>query len=138
MSVEVRSQHIYLAKINQRHVLSVIRDQGPSSRADVVRRSGLSATVSKAVASLQKALLLEEVEGNGPVIGRPAMKLRLATDSAQVLGVVIDVNRCWVGATGLDGAISEERSRQVETHADYDKLIKDLVEHAPPFWHGPA
>ena len=139
MSMEVRSQHIYLAKINQRHVLSVIRDQGPLSRADVVRRSGLSApTVSKAVASLQKALLLEEVEGNGPVIGRPAMKLRLASDSAQVLGVVIDVNRCWVGATGLDGALSEERSRQVETHADYDKLIKDLVKHARGFLARPG
>jgi predicted NBD/HSP70 family sugar kinase len=131
MSVATNSQQVYLAKINERHVLSVIREQGPSSRAEVVRRSGLSApTVSKAVASLQKALLLEEVEGNGPVIGRPAMKLRLAKDSAQVLGVVIDINRCWVVATGLDGVLSEERSRLVETDSDYNKLIKDLVRQA--------
>ena len=43
MSESTRSQHLYLAKINERHVLGVIRDQGPSSRADVVRHSGLSA-----------------------------------------------------------------------------------------------
>ena len=120
-----------MAKINERHVLRVIRDQGPSSRAEVVRHSGLSApTVSKAAASLQQAGLLEEIEGNGPVIGRPAMKLRLATASAQVLGIVIDVNRCWVVATGLDGELCEERTRRVETLANYNDLIEHLVKHA--------
>ncbi len=124
MSVASRSQHIYMAKINERHVLRVIMDCGPSSRAEVVRYSGLSApTVSRAAASLQQAGLLEEVEGNGPVIGRPAMKLRLATASAQVLGIVIDVNRCWVVATGLDGELREERTHRIETLADYDDLI---------------
>ena len=96
-----------LAKINERHVLQVIRELGPSSRAEIARHSGLSApTVSKAAASLQKARLLEEVEGNGQLIGRPAMKLRLATLTAQVLGIVIDVNRCSIVASGLDGEIS--------------------------------
>ena len=73
MSIATRSQHLHMAKINERHVLLVIRDHGPSSRADVVRHSGLSApTVSKAAASLQRArFLLEEVEGDGPAIGRP-------------------------------------------------------------------
>jgi len=131
MSVATISQHNYLAKINERHVLRVIRDKGPSSRAEIVRCTGLSApTVSKAVASLQKTRLLEEVEGNGPAIGRPAMKLRLATDSVQVLGIVIDVNRCWVGATGLDGELRDERTHQVDTPASYKDLIRDLVKHA--------
>jgi N-acetylglucosamine repressor len=131
MSVASRSQHLYLAKINERHVLEVIRDQGPSSRAEIVRHSGLSApTVSKAAASLQKARLLEEVEGNGPVVGRPAMKLRLATASAQVLGIVIDVNRSWVVATGLDGELCDERTHRLETRAKYDDLIGDLARAA--------
>ena len=43
------------------------------------------------------------------------MKLRLATASAQVLGIVIDIGRCWVVATGLDGELREERMRRVET-----------------------
>jgi predicted NBD/HSP70 family sugar kinase len=120
-----------MAKINERHVLQVVQNHGPLSRADIVRHSGLSApTVSKAAESLQKVQLLEEVEGNGPVIGRPAMKLRLATTSAQVLGIVIDVNRCWVGATGLDGQICNERSCRIETSANYTDLIDTLVQHA--------
>jgi predicted NBD/HSP70 family sugar kinase len=133
MSESTRSQHLYLAKINERHVLGVIRDHGPSSRADVVRHSGLSApTVSKAAASLQRARLLEEVEGNGigPVIGRPAMKLRLATASAQVLGVVIDVNRSWVVATGLDGELCEKRTHRIDTVGNYKDLLDTLVKHS--------
>ncbi len=131
MTIASSSQHAYLAKINERQVLRVIRDHGPSSRADVVRYSGLSApTVSKAVASLLKAGFLEELEGTTPVIGRPAMKLRLATESAQVLGVVIDIGRCCVVATGLDGELREERMRWVETLGSYSDLIDALVEHA--------
>jgi predicted NBD/HSP70 family sugar kinase len=131
MSVTSASQHLYLAKINERHVLQVIRDHGPSSRAEIVRHSGLSApTVSKAAASLQAACLLEEIEGNGPVIGRPAMKLRLATTSAQVLGIVIDMNRCSVAAAGLDGELREERTHRVKTRVDYPELLDALVEAA--------
>ena len=71
MSESTRSQHLYLAKINERHVLGVIREHGPSSRADVVRYSGLSApTVSKAAASLQRACLLEEAESMETVTAR--------------------------------------------------------------------
>jgi predicted NBD/HSP70 family sugar kinase len=131
MSTSLYSQHTYMAKINERHVLRVVRDHGPSSRAEVVRHSGLSApTVSKAAASLQQAGFLEEVEGNGPVIGRPAMKLRFSTASAQVLGIAIDVNRCSVVATGLDGELREERSYRIETLADYNDLIEALVGRA--------
>ncbi len=133
------SQNIYLAKINQRHVLRVIRDQGPRSRADVVRHTGLSApTVSKAAASLLKSSLLEEVKGNGVSVGRPAPKLRLATESVQVLGVVIDVNRCSVVASGLDGVLSDRRTRQVETPANYDDLLAAIVRDASALMDAPA
>lgn len=130
MTIASKSQHVYLAKINEGQVLREIRNQGPSSRADIVRHSGLSApTVSKAVASLLRTGFLEEFEGNGPVIGRPAMKLRLASKSAQVLGVVIDIRRSWVVAAGLDGELHEDRMRSVETHGSYNDLIEALVKH---------
>lgn len=135
------SQHAYLAKINERHLLRVIRDQGPRSRADLVRETGLSApTVSKAAASLLSARLLEEVKCNGDslALGRPAPKLRLATDSVQVLGIVFDVKHCSVVASGLDGEIDEERSRRVETVLDYDDLIESLVKHARTFMARPG
>ena len=58
------------------------------------------------------------------------MKLRLATATAQVLGIVIDVNRCSVVASGLDGEICEDRTHRVETLARYQDLIDALVKQA--------
>jgi predicted NBD/HSP70 family sugar kinase len=128
ISTASRSQNVYLAKINQQLVLRVIRDQGPRSRAEIVRQTGLSApTVSKAAASLLTAGLVEEVKENGLALGRPAPKLTLATARAQVVGVVIDVNRCSIVASGLDGELCPERTRYIETPADYNELIDALV-----------
>src|SRR5262249_28843246 len=77
-----------VGKLNERQVLRLIQTRGPLSRAEVARESGLSApTVSKAVASLLKAGLLEEADAPELARGRPAPKLRLATVSAQVLGI---------------------------------------------------
>jgi glucokinase len=60
MTLVSRSQHVCMAKINERHVLRVIHDHGPSSRAEVVRYSGLSApTLSKAAPALEQAGLLD-------------------------------------------------------------------------------
>lgn len=131
MTIGVYSQHAYLAKINERLVLGVVRDQGPLSRADVARQSGLSApTVSKAVASLLKAGLLEEFDSDGRGLGRPARQLRLATESAQVLGVVFDIQRCWVVSTGLDGRLHEERMRWAQTRGTYTEMLDTLADHA--------
>jgi hypothetical protein len=80
------------AKFNDWRVVRLICVQGPQSRLEIGRRSGLSQpTVTKAVTSLPRARLLEEFEENsGPAgVGRPPMKLRLATTSAQGLGVTI-------------------------------------------------
>src|SRR5579885_1053682 len=86
-----------VGKLNERQVLRLIQARGPLSRAEVVRAGGLSApTVSKAVASLLKAGLLEEAAAPGAARGRPAPRLRLASERAQVLGVVIDAGRCKV------------------------------------------
>src|SRR3954469_25598471 len=86
-----------VGKLNERQVLRLIQTRGPLSRAEVARESGLTPpTVSKAVASLIKAGLLEEADAPGPVRGRPAPPLRLAATSSQVLGIAIDAGHCEV------------------------------------------
>src|SRR5215510_799559 len=86
-----------VGKLNERQILRLIQSRGPLSRAEVARESGLSApTVSKAVASLRKSGLLEEVDAVELARGRPAPRLRLATESAQVLGIAIDAAHCEV------------------------------------------
>src|SRR5262245_28030451 len=95
-----------VGKLNERQVLRLLQTRGPLSRAEVARESGLSApTVSKAVASLLKAGLLEEADAPELARGRPAPKLRLATTSAQVLGVSIDAGHCELVSAGLDGTL---------------------------------
>ena len=98
-----------VGKLNERQVLRLIRSRGPLSRAEVARESGLSApTVSKAVASLLKAGLLEEADAVGLARGRPAPRLRLATESAQVLGIAVDAAHCEVVSAGFDGVLHDD------------------------------
>lgn len=117
-------QPTLLSKINERQVLRAIQARGPMSRAEVARHSGISApTASKAVESLLRAGLLEEGDAPELARGRPAKRLRLATETAQVLGLVIDAERCRMVAAGLDGELHEERRVQFETPTSYEELI---------------
>jgi N-acetylglucosamine repressor len=118
-----------VGKLNERQVLRVIQAHGPLSRAEVVRRGGLSApTVSKAVASLMAAGLLEEFAAQGVARGRPAPRLRLASERAQVLGVVIDAEHCEVVAAGLDGVPRPEAVELVPTASAYGPLLDGVAE----------
>lgn len=123
-----RIQPSLLGKINERQVLRVLQTHGPQSRAEVARRLGLSApTVSKAVASLLRSGLLEESEAPYQTLGRPAIKLRLATQTAQVLGIVIDADQCRIVTAGLDGKLREEQQRAIATPDSYDPLLEALA-----------
>jgi N-acetylglucosamine repressor len=115
-----------VGKLNERQILRLLRARGPLSRAEVVREGGLSApTVSKAVASLLKAGLLEEAGAAEPARGRPAPKLRLATESAQVLGVAVDAGHCEVVSAGLDGVLHDD-TVCVPTPGTYPELVAAL------------
>lgn len=117
-----------VGKLNQRQVLRVIESRGPLSRAEVGRETGLSApTVSKAVALLLEAGLLEEssADTNEPARGRPAPRLRLATNTAQVVGIAVDAGHCEVVSAGLDGALHDD-IRSIRTPATYPELLQSL------------
>lgn len=115
-----------VGKLNERQVLRVLQSRGPLSRAEVARESGLSApTVSKAVASLLNLGLLEETDAAELARGRPAPKLRLAAERAQVLGVSIDAGHCEVVSAGLDGTLHDD-TLAVPTPATYPELLAAL------------
>ena len=116
-----------VGKLNERQVLRVLQARGPLSRAEVARESGLSApTVSKAVASLLKSGLLEEADAAELARGRPAPRLRLASESAQVLGISIDAGHCEVVSAGLDGELHTDLET-VPTPRTYSALL-DVLE----------
>ena len=121
---ENRIESTLLRRINERRLLEAIQRNGPSSRATLTRVSGLTApTVSKAVDALLKRGLVEELDPVTPALGRPGRLVRMAAESAAVLGVVIDAEVCCVVATGLDGVVTEERTRRFETPGHYEDLL---------------
>jgi N-acetylglucosamine repressor len=127
-----------LGRMSERQVLRVLRARGPLSRAEVARHSGLSApTVSKAVAALLRSGLVEEADLPEPTGGRPATRLRLASSSAQVLGVVIDADQCRIVSAGLDGELHDE-PRCLATPNTYLRLIDSLVRSARPLLDRPG
>ena len=120
-----------LRQMNERKVLEVIQTRGPSSRADVTRFSGISApTVSKAVAALLDAKLLEELDVEPISQGRPGKLLRLASESVQVLGAVVGIKRCWLVSAGLDGVLHESHQRQFATPDTYEGILDGFAQAA--------
>lgn len=127
---ENRVESTLLRRINERRLLEVIQQQGPSSRASLTRVSGLTApTVSKAVDSLLKRGLVEEIDPIEQALGRPGRLVRMASDSAAVLGVVIDAHTCCVTAAGLDGKISEQQTCRFTTPGSYAELLDVITDH---------
>jgi predicted NBD/HSP70 family sugar kinase len=125
-----RIESTLLRRINERRLLEAIQQHGPSSRATLTRVSGLTApTVSKAVDSLLKRGFVEELDPPEPAPGRPGRLVRMATDSAAVLGVVIDAQTCCVVAAGLEGTVSKEQTRRFPTPTSYADLLDTLERH---------
>jgi len=119
-----------LRRINERRLIEALQRHGPSSRATLTRVSGLTApTVSKAVDSLLRHGLVEELEPPEQALGRPGRLVRMAAESSTVLGVVIDVDTTAVVAAGLDGAVSDARTRRFDTPGDYAGLVDAVAEH---------
>jgi len=117
-----------LSQINERSVLRVLQFRGPCSRADVTRQLAVTApTVSKAVASLLRSGLLEEFDVPRNGRGRPARQLRLASETAQVLGFVIDAGECRVVSGGLDGCLDRESEVRFPTPDHYEDLLAGVV-----------
>jgi N-acetylglucosamine repressor len=122
-----RVESTLLRRINERRLLEAIQRHGPSSRAMLTRVSGLTApTVSKAVDALLRRGFVEELEPVEQALGRPGRLVRMARDSAAVLGVVVDAGTCCVVATGLDGVVTEERTVRFPTPTAYPELLDDI------------
>lgn len=139
MPADVRSTVVpsLLRRMNEQQVLRALRIRGEASKAEISRETGVSyPTVSKIVAGLLKANVLEEGEMSQPSLGRPAKVLRIAGDTVQVLGLTLGPKSCEVVAAGLDGRIREVQNRRFQTPNSYAELLEAIVREVSSFGDG--
>lgn len=128
-----------LRKMNVRKILEVLREKGPSSRAEITRLSGISApTVSKVVANLLGSGLIEEGEAPAKAVGRPGRHLRLAGDSVRVVGIELNVGKWRMTVTGFDGDVSGLEIQEFDVPGDYEQLMADLEAKVAPIKADPS
>src|SRR5256885_8594214 len=107
-----------LRAINERTVLDLIHRQGPLSRAQVARVSGLSKpTVSLALTGLLEADLVREVGRSRGERGPSALLYELNPMAGWVVGV--DIGRKWVRAAIADiaGTIVARRDEHAKVRS---------------------
>ncbi len=104
---------------NERRLLSLIRDFGPLSRADLARRTGLAPlSVTRLIADLIAEGLVAEGERVIAGRGQPSLPLSLAADAAFAYGVSIAEDALSVVLIDLQGKV---RAQRREPFAAFDK-----------------
>lgn len=92
--------------INRSTVLNIVKAEGPISRTDIVRFSGLSpATVSEITADLIAQGLLYEKAAGDSTGGRPPILLALNHDAAYVLGLKLAERHISAALTDIEATI---------------------------------
>jgi predicted NBD/HSP70 family sugar kinase len=113
--------------VNARRVVTLLRIEGPSSRADIARRLSLTrSTITNVVDDLLRRKLViempqEKTEGRRE-LGRPGINVRLNPAGAYFLGAEIDVDVVRVALLDLAGNVAETRVLAGETARPEDAL----------------
>jgi predicted NBD/HSP70 family sugar kinase len=118
-----------LRQLNERRVLAALQRHGPLSRAEICRLTGISGpTVTRVVATLMDARLIEEEEPRQRTVGRPGKIVRLARSGVCVLGLVVGPANCESVAAGLDGELDAAVDvRTFATPKRYADLLSTCV-----------
>ena len=108
-----------LRAANQRTVIGLLAGEGPMSRADLVRASGLSrTTVSSLVAELIRAGQITETDDQARPhqggSGRPPVQVRLRAPAGGVVGVDVGHGHVRVAVADRLGAVHAEEHALVD------------------------
>jgi len=119
-----------LRSLNARTVLELIEAEGPISRAEIARQSGLSKpTVSLALNRLVESDIVREVGRSSGGRGPAAVLYQIDASAGYVVG--LDVGRRWlrVAVADLSGAVVARRERRSTTRSAHALLerLEELV-----------
>jgi DNA-binding Lrp family transcriptional regulator len=123
-----------LRRMNSAVILEVIQNQGPLSRAEIARATGLSKpTVNDVVGLLLEQTYVREsrAEQNGDRPRRPGPRARLLTfraDLGHVLGIDVGANKALALVADLSGRILATERREVsrQAQAGQEDLLREL------------
>ncbi|MGA8114607.1 MAG: ROK family transcriptional regulator, partial [Actinocatenispora sp.] len=118
-------------RINERALWDALRTAGPTSRAQLARRSGLSKpTVSSALATLERAALVRPVGTHVPEgRGRVAVLYEADPTAGHVVGVDIGTGTLRVALADLAATVVHRRDvpNRARTGATLARLVIDTV-----------
>ncbi len=113
---------------NERLILTMLRRFGPMARAEIARRTGLSAqTMSVIMRALEEdGLILRGAPVRGKV-GQPLIPMHLAGDGALFFGLKVGRRSCEMVLTNFLGDVIARRV-QVHSHPTPERTIAFAVE----------
>lgn len=120
--------------LNRSLVLNLVREQGPLSRAELSRASGLSpSTVTEITAQLLSEGFLLEGDGAEPnarpsgILGRPAIALRVNPGAGVVIGAKVAADTVTFALSDLAGQTLALESRGHSSRASVAETVQFLT-----------
>lgn len=130
--VSIRADQVFLQRINRITVLQHIRREGPISRIDLSRRTGLSPSTITNITRylLSKGLISERKSQVTGGRGRRPVWLNFNPDGGRLIGLDIQAGLLSGAVTDLGGEVRHVQERPVEDPGDSSRVMeqaKDLL-----------
>lgn len=118
-----------LRKMTVRAVAETLHLYGPSSRAELARRTGIAApTINKVVSDLVRQKLAEETSDYENARGRPGRKVCLARKSSRVVSISVERDSTVIGTSTLSGEVNEQLNVVVPHTDDYGSWLRSILQ----------
>lgn len=113
---------------NRRVALQAIRDNGPISRSEIARLSGLTnASITNIVRRLIADGVVEEVGQSASIRGKPRILLQLCASAKYAAGVLLDSDQLVYVLTDLTGRIVTQRRGEGAHDRAPDDVVDEIV-----------
>lgn len=125
----VKKDQEYIKQSNKSMVLNIIKIDGPISRADIGKITGMSPTsVSRIAASLIEQGLVKETELYSNGVGRKAILLDIDMESVMTIGVYLNKNITMIGIVNFGGEVLFYEKTKLDTKNEPELVIKKLCD----------
>lgn len=112
-------------------ILALVRSGAASSRADIARRSGLSAsTAATRIEELITHGYLREAGPGKSRGGRRPRKLEVRPDEGVVVGVDLGIHHASFGLLDMGGTVVAVRHRDLDIATGPESVLRQVLDHA--------